>query len=324
MLREGIGRLHFAGEHTSYAFMGYMEGALNSGAAAAKRIAVRRRCGEADAPRGSTRRWQAEGTSVRNLFRHVQRLIILNAAMCSYRRRCNPPPVVRPDRHRPADAAVPWRQPDRDRGRVAESRRPRYQIEQAMRPSTGVTPREGVAAAIVIDVSGSMDDRVTGEDGRRARKIDVARRRARDWSSSSPVMPSEHQGEPVSLGIFEFSRRDNQPDCRPIMPMGPPDRAQADAALARLDPRAARRSARRWSPRSWRSTRPASRAGTCWSSPTARTPTASTEDVAAAIAKRPEAEKPSIYFVAFDIEARRFNGVRDAGGLCCRRPTRAS
>jgi monoamine oxidase len=38
-LREGLGRLHFAGEYTSYAFMGYMEGALNSGAAAAKRIA---------------------------------------------------------------------------------------------------------------------------------------------------------------------------------------------------------------------------------------------------------------------------------------------
>jgi monoamine oxidase len=38
-LYDGIGRLHFAGEYTSYAFMGYMEGALNSGAAVAKRIA---------------------------------------------------------------------------------------------------------------------------------------------------------------------------------------------------------------------------------------------------------------------------------------------
>ena len=40
-LRQGLGRLHFAGEYSSYAFMGYMEGALNSGAAAAKRIAER-------------------------------------------------------------------------------------------------------------------------------------------------------------------------------------------------------------------------------------------------------------------------------------------
>lgn len=40
-LRQGIGRLHFAGEYASYAFMGYMEGALNSGAAVARRIATR-------------------------------------------------------------------------------------------------------------------------------------------------------------------------------------------------------------------------------------------------------------------------------------------
>jgi monoamine oxidase len=40
-LRQGIGRLHFAGEYTSYAFMGYMEGALESGAAVAARIAQR-------------------------------------------------------------------------------------------------------------------------------------------------------------------------------------------------------------------------------------------------------------------------------------------
>jgi hypothetical protein len=37
--------------------------------------------------------------------------------------------------------------------------------------------------------------------------------------------------------------------------------------------------------------------------------------VAAAIARRPDAERPSIYFVAFDIDARRFNDVRDAGAL---------
>ena len=40
-LSEGLGRVHFAGEYCSYAFMGYMEGALNSGAAVARRIAAR-------------------------------------------------------------------------------------------------------------------------------------------------------------------------------------------------------------------------------------------------------------------------------------------
>ncbi len=38
---SGGGRLHFAGEHCSYKFTGYMEGGLNSGASLAKRIALR-------------------------------------------------------------------------------------------------------------------------------------------------------------------------------------------------------------------------------------------------------------------------------------------
>jgi monoamine oxidase len=41
ILRAGLGRLHFAGEHTSYGFAGYMEGALQSGAAAARGLAQR-------------------------------------------------------------------------------------------------------------------------------------------------------------------------------------------------------------------------------------------------------------------------------------------
>jgi monoamine oxidase len=41
VLRKGLGPLHFAGEHASYAFVGYMEGALNSGVTLAKRLATR-------------------------------------------------------------------------------------------------------------------------------------------------------------------------------------------------------------------------------------------------------------------------------------------
>jgi monoamine oxidase len=40
VLRRGLGRLHFAGEHTCYKFVGYMEGALNSGVRAARQIAA--------------------------------------------------------------------------------------------------------------------------------------------------------------------------------------------------------------------------------------------------------------------------------------------
>jgi monoamine oxidase len=41
ILHQGLGRLHFAGEHTCFAFIGYMEGALRSGTTLAKRFAVR-------------------------------------------------------------------------------------------------------------------------------------------------------------------------------------------------------------------------------------------------------------------------------------------
>ncbi len=41
ILHEGLSHIQFAGEHTCYAFVGYMEGALSSGAAIAKKLAVR-------------------------------------------------------------------------------------------------------------------------------------------------------------------------------------------------------------------------------------------------------------------------------------------
>lgn len=41
LLRKGLGHIHFAGEHTCYKFVGYMEGGLNSGVSLAKRLAVR-------------------------------------------------------------------------------------------------------------------------------------------------------------------------------------------------------------------------------------------------------------------------------------------
>lgn len=40
-LYDGIGRLHFAGEHTCYKFVGYMEGALSSGVRVARQLARR-------------------------------------------------------------------------------------------------------------------------------------------------------------------------------------------------------------------------------------------------------------------------------------------
>src|SRR5688572_8962416 len=202
-------------------------------------------------------------------------------------------------------------------GRVAEApKRDTREIEQALEPVTPTESREGLAAAIAIDVSGSMDDRVTGEDGRRARKIDVARRAARELVAQFATYANEHPAEAVSLGIFEFSRRDNRPDCRPIMAMGPPDLTQADAALARLDPEGGTPIGQAMvTAKLALDATGLSRRHLLLVTDGENTDGYRPADVANAIAKRPDTEKPSIYFVAFNIEARRFNGVRDAGGL---------
>jgi hypothetical protein len=202
-------------------------------------------------------------------------------------------------------------------GRVAEAPAPDLdEIDTALAPKQAAEPREGVAAAIVIDVSGSMDDRVADAEGRRARKIDVARRAARDLVSQFASYASSHPAEPVNLGIFEFSRRDGQADCRPIIPMGPPDPSQADAALARLDPEGGTPIGQAMiTAKLALDATGLSRRHLLLVTDGENTDGYRPADVAKAIARRPDAEKPSLYFVAFNIEARRFNGVRDAGGL---------
>lgn len=201
-------------------------------------------------------------------------------------------------------------------GRTAEAPRASPELDAALQPKATIAPREGIAAAIAIDVSGSMDDRVAGEDGRRARKIDVARRAARDLVEQFARYADEHKDEPVLLGIYEFSRRNNQPDCRPIMPLGPPDRTRADEALSRLDPEGGTPIGQAMvTAKQALDASGMSRRHMLIVSDGENTDGFKPNDVAAAIAQRPDAERPSIYFVAFDIEARRFNSLRDSGAL---------
>ena len=162
-----------------------------------------------------------------------------------------------------------------------------------------------------------MDDEVAGQNGRKEQKIEIARRAALDLVDQFATYAREHPDEPVLLGIYEFSRRRGEPDCRPIVPMGPPDRERAAAAIARLnaDGGTPIGQAMITAKRALDDTGPPPPPPAA-SSPTARTPTASRPTrVRRAIGKRPDAERPSIYFVAFDVEASRFARVRDAGGL---------
>jgi VWA domain-containing protein len=187
-------------------------------------------------------------------------------------------------------------------------------LDEALAPDADVKEREGLAAAILIDVSGSMQ-RAPGE-GKGTAKIVEARRAAVDLVDQFSRYAEEHKDEPVLLGVYEFSGLDGQPDCREVIPMGPPDRSRAAAAIAGM--RAAGGTpignAMITGKRALDKTG-LSRRHLLVVTDGENTNGPSPEDVAAAITRRPSVEQPSIYFVAFDVSASRFDSVRNAGGL---------
>jgi Mg-chelatase subunit ChlD len=209
---------------------------------------------------------------------------------------------------------------DRDPGQPSQQQargeREARQVDDELVPQKPVEAREGLAAAIAIDVSGSMDEDVAGQNGRAEPKIDIARRAALDIVEQFATYARAHQDEPVLLGMYEFSRRRGEPDCRTVVPMGPPDRERAATAIARLDADGgtpigqAMITAKRALDETG-----LTRRHLLVVTDGENTDGVAPDTVAKAIGRRPDAERPSIYFVAFDVDANRFNRVRDAGGL---------
>ena len=201
-------------------------------------------------------------------------------------------------------------------GRTAAEDGTDPEIEQQLQPPAAVAAREGLAAAIVIDVSGSMRDNVTGPDGRREPKIETARRAAHELVEQFARYAEERPDEPVLMGLYEFSHRSGQPACRPIIPMGPPDRTRAASAIAglRADGGTPIGDAMIAAKRELDKTG-LTRRHLLVVTDGENTSGPRPDRVTSAIGRRPEAERPSIYFVAFDIEASRFDAVRDSGGL---------
>ena len=189
-------------------------------------------------------------------------------------------------------------------------------IDEQLAPASAIEQREGLAAAILIDVSGSMDDEVRGAGGRDERKIEVARRAARDLVEQFARYAEDHPDERVLLGLYEFSERSGQPDCRSVIEMSPPDRSRADAALKRMRAQGGTPigNAMITAKRELDATG-LSRRHLLVVTDGENTDGFAPDDVTAVINTRPESERPSIYFVAFDIDTRRFARVRDAGAL---------
>jgi Mg-chelatase subunit ChlD len=189
-------------------------------------------------------------------------------------------------------------------------------VDEQLAPKASAEAKEGLAAAIVIDVSGSMEQTVAGAEGRQEAKIAIARRAAQDLVGQFVRYAQEHKDEAVLLGLYEFSERSGAADCRPIVPMGAPDSGRAASALAgiRADGGTPIGSAMIAAKHALDATG-LSRRHLLVVTDGENTSGVEPGAVTLGIGRRPEAERPSIYFVAFDIDAARFGGVRDAGGL---------
>lgn len=214
--------------------------------------------------------------------------------------------------------AIWWIAPDRLRSTREVSVDRVSEIDREITPSAAAEPREGIAAVVLLDVSGSMADEVAESDGG-GRKIDIARRAALDLVGQFDRYAKAHPDEAVVLGLYEFSGerdRDSGPTTREVIPLLPPDPARAEEALARMSPNGGTPIGDALIV----GKRALDQTGFARRHLLVVTDGENTDgfrpgDVMAALNRRPESERPSVYFVAFDIAAARFEAVKNAGGL---------
>ena len=192
----------------------------------------------------------------------------------------------------------------------------RNPLEEQLRPPAGVERREGVAAAVLMDTSGSMEEGVAGADGNKVEKIVIARRAVTSLVRQFEEYAQKNPGRAVVVGVYEFSTRDSLPHCRVVIPIGPPDSQAASEAVERMVPAGgtpigdamilAKRDLDRWG-----MTRRHMLVITDGKNNKGYSPGA----VADVLSRQDEADRAAVYFIAFDIEAERFSAVKEAGGL---------
>jgi len=199
----------------------------------------------------------------------------------------------------------------------SSARAPRVNpLDEVLRVPASVARQEGIAAAILMDTSGSMRDQVADLDGQAISKISIARRSAIDCLRQFEEFARKNPERKVLVGVYEFSSRDHKPSCRKVVPLGPPDSEKSAAAInamvpsggtpignamiqAKLDLDATGMSRRHIL------------VVTDGENNVGYSP----GDVANALAQIPEEERASLYFIAFDVGADRFNSVKESGGL---------
>jgi len=194
-----------------------------------------------------------------------------------------------------------------------EARELREQLTARLTPPAGTVWKDGLAAVVLVDVSGSMHDRIKGE---RRRKIEAAQAAAIDLVGAFDRYATAHPTEPVLVGIHEFSARPGEPAAREVIGLGKPNPRTAGDRIRDMktgggtpigDAMAEARLA-------------LDRSGLKRRHLLVVTDGENTNGpdpalVASILEHQPDAMKASLYFVAFDVGAEAFTAVKSAGAL---------
>ncbi len=226
-------------------------------------------------------------------------LIVGNIFYSGFRRATAPPATATP--------AAGESDPDREARELAA------RLKSRLTPPADIVWKDGLAAVVLVDVSGSMHDRIKGE---RRRKIEAAQAAAVDLVGAFARYAAAHPDTPVLVGVHEFSARSGAPAAREIVPLARPDPLSATNAIHAMktgggtpigESMAVARLA-------------LDRSGLKRRHLLVVTDGENTDGpdpalVAAVLEKQPEEAKASLYFVAFDVDAAAFTGVKNAGAL---------
>ncbi len=192
-------------------------------------------------------------------------------------------------------------------------------LAEAERRLGGAPPdgwEDGLAALVLVDVSGSMSERVRDAGGARPRKLGLAQRAAAGVINAFGTYASAHPGTPVQVGVYEFSSRDGQPAARPIVPLAPPDVSGAVSALARMkaDGGTPIGDAMIDARRALDATR-LRRRHLVVLTDGENTDGLAPDAVARAMDRQPDDRRAQLYLIAFDVDASVFAPVRQTGAM---------
>jgi Mg-chelatase subunit ChlD len=186
-------------------------------------------------------------------------------------------------------------------------------LEGRLTPPADTAWKDGLAAVVLVDVSGSMHDRIKGE---RRRKIEAAEEAATDLVGAFQRYAAAHGGTPVLVGVYEFSRRNGEPSARTVVSIGPPNAASAGMAIQGMKTGGgtpigdaiveARLALDRTGLKRRHLLVVTDGENTDGSEPAV---------VARVLEQQKDDIRAGLYFVAFDVDANAFDGVKKAGGL---------